>query len=270
MAADGKEGDSDEVTAGVLVIGDEILSGRTKDQNIGYIAEYLTNIGIQLTEVRIVPDVEARIVEAVNAMRSLYSYVFTTGGIGPTHDDITADSVAKAFGRPIDVDERAVAVMRTRYEPERLTETRLRMARIPEGAELVKNSVSSAPGFMLENVIVLAGVPRIMQVMLDDVTPRLRKGRKMLSRTVRVACPEGDVAPGLKRVQEAYPTVQMGSYPYFEKNKLGTNLVLRCTDAVQLGEAHGALWQMLEEDSFAANAKDVPPETPDGGSTETG
>lgn len=266
MAADDRQNDSDSVTAAVLVIGDEILSGRTKDRNVGYIAEYLTNIGIQLSEVRIVADVEERIVEAVNAMRSRYSYVFTTGGIGPTHDDITADSVAKAFGLPIDIDERAVALMRTRYEPGRLTETRLRMARIPEGAELVKNPVSSAPGFMVENVIVLAGVPRIMQVMLDDVAPRLRTGRRMLSRTVRVARPEGDVAPGLKRVQEAYPDVQMGSYPYFEKSKLGTHLVARCTDAARLEEAHGVLWRMLEDEGFATDATDIPPETPDDGS----
>ena len=239
-----------EVTAGLIVIGDEILSGRTKDANIAYIAAYLTEIGIRLNEVRIVADEEAEIVEAVNALRAAYTYVFTTGGIGPTHDDITADSVAKAFGVPIDVDERAVALMRQRFDPSRLTEARLRMARIPEGAELVHNPVSMAPGFMIENVIVMAGVPRIMQVMLDSVTPRLRKGRKMLSRTVRVDQPEGDVAPGLRRVQDEFPDVQMGSYPFFEDGRLGTRLVLRSIETERLEDALKAALQMLEDEKF--------------------
>ncbi|MCG8562107.1 MAG: competence/damage-inducible protein A [Hyphomicrobiales bacterium] len=239
-----------EVTAGVIVIGDEILSGRTKDANIAYIAAYLTEIGIRLKEVRIVADEEDEIVGAVNALRAAYTYVFTTGGIGPTHDDITADSVAKAFGVPIDVDERAVALMRQRFDPSRLTEARLRMARIPEGAELVDNPVSMAPGFMLENVVVMAGVPRIMQVMLDAVTPRLRKGRKMLSRTVRVDQPEGDVAPGLRRVQDAFPDVQMGSYPFFEEGRLGTRLVLRSIEIGRLEDALQAALRMLEEEKF--------------------
>jgi len=245
------------VTAALIVIGDEILSGRTKDKNIGYLAEYLTAIGIRLEEVRVVPDDEDRIVEAVNTLRAQFTYVFTTGGIGPTHDDITADSVAKAFGVPIDIDERALALMRQRYEPERLTEARLRMARIPDGADLVDNSVSITPGFMLENVIVMAGVPRIMQVMLDAVTPRLKKGRKMLSRTVRVEAPEGDLAPGLSTVQAAFGDVQMGSYPFFEKGTLGSHLVLRGTDEPRLEEARIAIWQMLRDAGFADNARDV-------------
>jgi molybdenum cofactor synthesis domain-containing protein len=257
MISDSKNTGSDIVTAALMVIGDEILSGRTKDQNIGYIAEYLTGIGIQLKEVRVVADDEAEIVTALNALRQRYSYVFTTGGIGPTHDDITADSVAKAFGVSIDIDERAVALMRERYEPERLTETRLRMARIPEGAELVRNSVSSAPGFMLENVIVLAGVPRIMQVMLDDVAPKLKTGLKMLTRTVRVVRPEGDVAPGLGRLQQKFPDVSMGSYPYFSKNRLGTNLVLRSTDEALLASALEALWEMLKSEGFSSHAEEV-------------
>ena len=239
-----------EVTAGVIVIGDEILSGRTKDANIAYIAAYLTEIGIRLKEVRVVADEEDEIVGAVNALRAAYTYVFTTGGIGPTHDDITADSVAKAFGVPIDVDERAVALMRQRFDPSRLTEARLRMARIPEGAELVDNPVSMAPGFMIENVVVMAGVPRIMQVMLDAVTPRLRKGRKMLSRTLRVDQPEGDVAPGLRRVQDAFPDVQMGSYPFFEDGRLGTRLVLRSIEIGRLEDALQAALRMLEEEKF--------------------
>lgn len=255
--ADHSEEGESVVTAALIVIGDEILSGRTKDQNIGYMADYMTAIGIRLEEVRVVPDDEDRIVEAVNTLRTRFTYVFTTGGIGPTHDDITADSVAKAFGVSIDIDERALALMRQRYEPERLTEARLRMARIPDGADLVDNSVSITPGFMLENVVVMAGVPRIMQVMLDAVTPRLKKGRKMLSATVRVEEPEGDVAPGLGAVQGDFEDVQMGSYPFYEKGTLGTHLVLRATDEGRLEAARAAIWQMLKDAGFDANSRDV-------------
>ena len=255
--ADHSETGESVVTAALIVIGDEILSGRTKDQNIGYMADYMTAIGIRLEEVRVVPDDEDRIVEAVNTLRARFTYVFTTGGIGPTHDDITADSIAKAFGVSIDIDERALALMRQRYEPERLTEARLRMARIPDGADLVDNSVSITPGFMLENVVVMAGVPRIMQVMLDAVTPRLKKGRKMLSATVRVEEPEGDVAPGLGAVQGDFEDVQMGSYPFYEKGTLGTHLVLRATDEGRLEAARAAIWQMLKDAGFDANSRDV-------------
>ncbi|RME99418.1 MAG: competence/damage-inducible protein A [Alphaproteobacteria bacterium] len=248
---------TETVTAGLLVIGDEILSGRTKDKNIGYIADYLTAIGIQLKEVRIVPDEEERIIEAVNALRKRYTYMFTTGGIGPTHDDITADSIAKAFGVPIDVDPRAVALMEKRYKPGDLTAARLRMARIPQGAELIRNSVSAAPGFMLENVIVLAGVPRIMQVMLDDVAGRLKTGAKMLSHTIRVERPEGLVATALAALQEQFEDVQMGSYPFMEKDRLGTHLVLRSTDKARLEEAVAALWEMLEREGLAECAQDI-------------
>ena len=193
--------------------------------------------------------------DAVNTCRAKHDYVFTTGGIGPTHDDITADSVAKAFGVAVDIDARAIALMRERYEEKDLTETRLRMARIPEGAELIENSVSKAPGFMIGNVIVMAGVPRIMQVMLDDVAPRLKTGRKLLTRSVRVERPEGDMAPGLGALQKQFPDVQMGSYPYFEKGILGTNLVLRSSDEDLLAEALKALWEMLEEEGVADRAQ---------------
>src|SRR6185436_9982373 len=161
------------VTAGLLVIGDEILSGRTKDKNIGYVAEYLTMIGIDLKEVRIVPDEEPEIVAALNALRGRYDYVFTTGGIGPTHDDITADAVAKAFGVSIDVDPRARALLMEGQREDYLNAARLRMARIPDGAELVLNRVSRAPGFFIGNVIVMAGVPRVMEAMLDALGPLL-------------------------------------------------------------------------------------------------
>src|SRR5271155_5305051 len=183
------------VTAALLVIGDEILSGRTKDKNIGYIAEYLTDIGIDLKEVRVVADEEPEIVAALNALRPRYTYVFTTGGIGPTHDDITADCVAKAFGVPIGYDPRVVAIMKERYGSlgTELNEARMRMTRIPQGAELVPNKVSAAPGFWIGNVIVMAGVPSIMQAMLDAAAPKLRTGVKMLSESVRADCREGDI-----------------------------------------------------------------------------
>src|SRR5262249_30783083 len=195
------------VTASLLVIGDEILSGRTKDKNIGYIAEYLTGIGIDLREVRVVADNEAAIVEALNALRVRYTYVFTTGGIGPTHDDITADRVAQAFGGAIDYDQRGVALLKGGYAPmgTAMKGARMRMTRVPRGAELVPNKVSAAPGFWIGNVIVMAGVPSIMQAMLDEVAPQLKTGIKMLSETVRADCREGDVGTELGEIAKAHP-----------------------------------------------------------------
>ncbi len=234
------------VTAAILVIGDEILSGRTKDKNIGYIAEYLTNIGIDLREVRVVADVEDDIVAALNALRSRYDHVFTTGGIGPTHDDITADSVAKAFGVPIDVDPRARALLLERIPEDQLNEARLRMARIPEGATLIENPVSKAPGFSIGNVHVMAGVPAIMQAMLDGLAPRLATGKKMLSRSVAAGLKEGDIAGPLGAIQAAFPDVSMGSYPNFDP-VLGftTTLVLRSRDEARLAAAEAEVVAML-------------------------
>jgi molybdenum cofactor synthesis domain-containing protein len=224
----------EEVTAALLVIGDEILSGRTKDRNIGVVADHCTQIGIRLKEVRIVPDDEDAIRAAVTELKRAYDYVFTTGGIGPTHDDITADSIARTFGVPIAVDKRAVALLRERYADADLTPARLRMARIPEGAELIDNPVSKAPGFQIGNVIVMAGVPAIMQAMLQAVTPRLKTGAKMLSDSIRVLAPEGQIATPLAACQRAFPDVSMGSYPFFEEGQFGTNLVLRSVDENRL------------------------------------
>jgi molybdenum cofactor synthesis domain-containing protein len=240
------------VTAALIVIGEEILSGRTRDENIAYIAAYLTRIGILLREVRVVADVDAEIVAAVNALRSRFTYVFTTGGIGPTHDDVTTDAIAKAFGVAVVVDPEAVAAMRQRFSERELTPARLRMARVPEGASLIGNAISRAPGYMIGNVIVMAGVPRIMQVMLDSVSPRLRKGRPMLARSVRVDAPEGDVAPGLAELQAAHPEVQMGSYPFFENKRLGTYVVLRSTEEAKLDAAQKGLWILIHREGFAA------------------
>ena len=240
------------VTAALIVIGDEILSGRTKDMNIGYIADHCTAIGIQLLEVRIVADDEDEIVAAVNALRAKYTYVFTTGGIGPTHDDITADSIAKAFGVGIDVDQRILDMMMPFYKKRgvELTPARLRMARLPDGAEMVENSISIAPGFMMDNVITMAGSPSVMQVMLDAVTPRLRKGRVMHSEAIDLDCPEGTVADMLADHQKAYPDVSMGSYPTIRNNRPCTQLVLRSIDADLLQQATDELKNKLTAQSL--------------------
>ncbi|MBX2806695.1 MAG: competence/damage-inducible protein A [Hyphomicrobiales bacterium] len=238
----------DVVTAALLVIGDEILSGRTKDKNIGAIADHLTEIGVRLSEVRVVPDEEVEIVDALNAMRARYHYVFTTGGIGPTHDDITADAVAQAFGVSIDIDPRAVAIMRQRFSQDELTPARLRMTRIPAGAELVENSVSLAPGFFIGNVIVMAGVPNIMESMLKAVTPKLRTGTKLLSITLHAMAPEGRIAPFLSAAQDAYPDVKMGSYPYVKDGRFGVHLVLRAVDQARLETAMADLEGRLGKD----------------------
>jgi molybdenum cofactor synthesis domain-containing protein len=224
----------EEVTAALLVIGDEILSGRTKDKNIGFVADHCNQIGIRLKEIRVVADDEAAIIGAVNELRRAYTYVFTTGGIGPTHDDITADSISRALGVSIDVDPRAVELLRERYAEADLTPVRLRMARIPEGAELIENSVSKAPGFKIDNVIVMAGVPAIMEAMLLAVTPRLKTGPKLLSDSIRINAPEGQIAAQLAACQRTFPDVAMGSYPFFEKGRHGTNLVLRSTEVGRL------------------------------------
>jgi molybdenum cofactor synthesis domain-containing protein len=236
------------ITAGLLVIGDEILSGRTKDKNIGFVADYLTAIGIDLREVRVVGDEEQAIIEALNALRTRYSYVFTTGGIGPTHDDITADSIAKAFGVAIDHDPRAVALMRQRFGPADLNEARLRMARIPKGAELIANKVSTAPGFRIDNVLVMAGVPTIMQAMLEEVAPSLKTGHRMLSQTVRADLREGDIGTELAEVAKSHPDVIIGSYPFFDEARgPNTNIVARARDAAKLADATAAVRTMLDE-----------------------
>ncbi len=236
------------ITAAVMVIGDEILSGRTKDKNIGTLADYLGAIGIDLREVRVVPDVEEEIVAAVNALRQRYTYVFTTGGIGPTHDDITADAIAKAFGVAISEDERAIKLLLERIKPEDLNEARRRMARIPFGAELIENSISKAPGFMLGNVIVMAGVPSIMQVMLDAVAPRLATGQKMLVETIEAfGLPEGAYAAGLGEIAAHFLSVSIGSYPSFQNGAFRNQIVLRSKEAGPLAQAVGQVQALLEK-----------------------
>ena len=222
----------EEVSAAILVIGDEILSGRTADVNIHHIARVLTDIGIDLREARVVPDIEAEIVAAVNALRAHYTYVFTTGGIGPTHDDITAEAVAKAFGVDLEESSEALAMLLERYGPRyEMNEARRRMARIPKGADLVRNSVSGAPGFQLGNVFVLAGVPNIMQAMLEDIVPRLKTGTPVTSRTIAAAMGESAIAAPLGQIQRRHPNVAIGSYPAFGEGGPKCSLVVRGRDA---------------------------------------
>lgn len=223
---------SKTITAAIVVIGDEILSGRTKDKNIGYIADFCTSVGIDLSEVRIVPDVEDEIVAAVNALRARYTYVFTTGGIGPTHDDITADAIARAFGVGISENPEVIEMLLTRIKPEDLNEARRRMARIPHGAQLVKNRVSTAPGFWIGNVIVMAGVPSIMQAMIDAVADKLETGVKMIIETIDAGgIPEGAYAAGLSEIATAHPVLSIGSYPSFADGKFKNQIVVRGKDA---------------------------------------
>lgn len=233
-------------TAALLVIGNEILSGRTQDTNIQWIGDKMTQLGIRLTEVRVVPDVEATIVRTVNEMRSQFTYLFTTGGIGPTHDDITAASMAKAFGVKLVLDPEARQLLLNYYGSEdQLTAPRLKMATIPEGATLIQNPVSAAPGFKMENVYVMAGVPRIMQSMLDDIIVGLEPGAPILSNTVTCGLGESAIAQDLAEIQNAYPAVEIGSYPHYRSGVLGLSLVLRSTNNDKLHEATGNVIAMI-------------------------
>ncbi|MGE0007867.1 MAG: competence/damage-inducible protein A [Parvibaculaceae bacterium] len=236
-------------TAAVLLIGDEILSGRTKDRNLGFLADYLSALGIDLKEARVVPDSEDEIVDAVNALRRRYTYVFTTGGIGPTHDDITADAVAKAFGVPIGHHPQAVEILLGHFRQigREANEARLRMARTPEGATLIANPVSKAPGFQMGNVFVMAGIPKVMNAMMEDVAGRLERGKPVGARTVTVEGGEGDVAKPLKEIQERHPLVVIGSYPFESQQGFATSLVLRSRDEDALAAALDEVRHMAEE-----------------------
>lgn len=219
-------------TAALLVIGDEILSGRTEDKNIAQVARWLNSQGIRLHEVRVVPDIENAIVAAVNALRSAYDYVVTTGGIGPTHDDITVDSIAAAFGVPVITHPEARAILERYYQEHglELTQARLRMARVPEGGELIPNPTSGAPGVKMDNVYILAGVPNIAGAMLEGLDGKLQGGRPMRSVTVSAHAAESEVAALLRQVQEEYPGVSIGSYPFHRDGRFGADFVVRSED----------------------------------------
>jgi molybdenum cofactor synthesis domain-containing protein len=237
---------SESVTAAVLVIGDEILSGRTQDTNTNYIAKFLGALGIDLMEARVVPDIEDEIVAALNALRVRYTYVFTTGGIGPTHDDITADAVAKAFGVGIEHHPEALAMLAARFtNPADFNDMRKRMARIPLTAELVRNKASVAPGFRIGNVFVMAGVPMIMRAMLEDIEPRLTRGALVHSKTVAARIPEGKIAAGLMAIQKDFPELAIGSYPYYREDGFGVQLVARGRDATKVEEAAVAIEALI-------------------------
>ena len=229
------------VTACLIIIGNEILSGRTVDANLPYLAKALGEIGIQLAEARVVPDDEGEIVDAVNICRAKHDYVFTTGGIGPTHDDITAAAIAKAFDRPFGRNAEAEARLLAYYPPEKVNDARMSMADMPDGADLIDNPVSIAPGFRIENVHVLAGVPKIMQAMLDNVLPTLKGGAVVASRSVTMFMPEGELAMHLNKLQAAHPSLDIGSYPFFGSEGPGSTIVFRGTEMTRINQAANAL-----------------------------
>lgn len=254
----GSPGGDGVVTAAVLIIGDEILSGRTQDTNLRDIARYLGVHGVDLCEARTVPDVLDEIVDALNALRARYDYVITTGGIGPTHDDITADAVAAAFGVELEEHPDILAMMQSRWG-DQMNAARRRMARVPVGGSLVNNPVQGPPGFTIGNVFVLAGVPQIMRGMLEDVGPRLRSGAVVLSRTVRVeGSGEGAIAGPLEAVAKAHPSLSLGSYPFFNEGLYGSNLVLRSRDAAELSATVGELIAALRAAGIE-NVREVEP-----------
>jgi len=235
------------VTAALLVIGNEVLSGRTQDANLKFLGENLNAIGIQIREARVVPDLEDEIVDALNALRARYDYVFTTGGIGPTHDDITSAAIAKAFGRKLTRQPEAEALLRAHYKPEDVTEARLKMSEMPDGATLIENPVSKAPGYRVENVIVMAGIPRIMQGMFEGFRHTLQGGRTVGSRSITVSIPEGVAAKPLGAIQEDFPDVEIGSYPFVRNGKVGTCLVARAPDTARLDAAADAIRAMVRD-----------------------
>lgn len=232
------------VSAAVLIIGNEVLSGRTRDANLQFLAAALGDIGIRVREARVVEDDQADIVQAVNALRHRYDYVFTTGGIGPTHDDITAGAIAAAFGVPLQRNPEAVACLERQYRPEDRNAARMKMAELPAGATLIANPISNSPGFRLDNVFVLAGVPKIAQAMFDSIRHSLTGGAKMLSRTVTIYLAEGLLAAGLAEVQACHTEVEIGSYPFIRADRLGSAIVVRGTDPAKVDAAASAVAEL--------------------------
>ena len=233
-------------TAAVIVIGNEILSGRTQDINLGYLGKRFDELGIQLIEARVVRDVPKEIIHAVNHLRKNCDYVFTTGGIGPTHDDITTDCIAEAFGVEVERNQAAVKCLTDKYGKE-INDASMRMANIPIGATLVENPVSGAPGYQLENVYVFAGVPNIMQAMFEGVAPELVGGDPVLTRTLSVHLKESQIATGLSKLQEEYPDISIGSYPFYRNRRFGTSVVSRGTDEDQLQILDQKLRDLMSE-----------------------
>ena len=233
--------------AALIIIGNEILSGRTQDKNLSYLANWLNEIGIQLSEVRVIRDEEKVIIDTVNYLRSEYDYVFTTGGIGPTHDDITSLSIARAFGVELEVNDKALSILKEYYKDSELTEARMKMTMIPIGAELVDNPVSKAPGFKMDNVFVMAGIPSIMQGMLEGARRFLKGGDVVKSMSIDVFTPESNVAQALTDLQNKYNDVEIGSYPFSKDNRFGTTLVMRSSDEKKLHQCDEELKQLMKE-----------------------
>lgn len=234
-----------KITACLIIIGNEILSGRTQDKNIAFIAKNLTDIGISLTEVRVIPDHEPTIIDTVNYCRAMFDYIFTTGGIGPTHDDISSGCIAKCFSVPLIRNKEAEKILLAHYGAENLNSARLKMAEIPDGARLIYNPVSAAPGFIIGNVYVMAGVPRVMQAMFDGIKSELRGGDKVLSRTISIYVTEGVIADWLTSLQNQFPDVEIGSYPFIRNQRLGTSLVCRSGNIESLSNCYEKLKSFL-------------------------
>lgn len=245
-----------DVTACIVVIGNEVLSGRTRDANIQMVGQGLAAVGIRLREARVIPDHADTIISTVNECRARYDYVFTSGGIGPTHDDITTDCIAQAFGVAVERNAEAVRRLENHYGTQELNEARLRMARIPHGATLIDNPVSQAPGFQIGNVFVLAGVPRIAQAMFDGIKHSLRGGIPMLSRSIAAYLREGDLASPLAEIQQQFPDVELGSYPFVRNGRLGVSIVGRSTDRARLDHALSTVAQAMRAAGVEPEADD--------------
>jgi len=241
--------EAQQVTAAMLIVGNEVLSGRTQDKNLAFVANALGEIGIDMREVRIVPDEMDEVVAAVNALRARYTYVFTTGGIGPTHDDITADCIAAAFGVKLEMHPLAVQLLEAHYDAQGIefNAARARMARIPEGASLIDNPVSTAPGFRIENVHVMAGVPKIMQAMMENILPTLEGGEKLSSVTITSQVPEGSIADEMEQLQAAHPQVSIGLYPFYGADGAGVSVVARGVDMLALAAVEQAVKDLFTE-----------------------
>jgi molybdenum cofactor synthesis domain-containing protein len=243
-----------QVTAGIIIIGNEILSGRTQDLNINFLANSLSDIAIDLIEVRVVKDIESNIIDAVNQLREKYNYVITSGGIGPTHDDITTSSIAKALGLKVVRDITAQKILENYYPKEKLNDARLKMADIPDGAELLDNPVSAAPGYKIQNIFVFAGVPRIMQAMFHAAKEFMQPGMKVYSKSISVFITEGDIAKDLTKLQVNFPDVEIGSYPYIKNERLGTSLVFRSIDQHKLNECYHLMQDFLNSKKIEIDA----------------
>jgi molybdenum cofactor synthesis domain-containing protein len=242
--------------AALAVIGNEILSGRTQDKNIAYLAKWLNQQGIRLHQVRVVPDETDEIVVAVNALRAKYDYLFTTGGIGPTHDDITVDAIAAAFKVPVIMHPRAEKVLREHYQ-DRITDARLRMARVPQGADLIENAVSAAPGIQMENVYIMAGIPSVMQGMLASLEGKLAGGAPVVSQTVSAYVAESQVADLLVQVEASFADILVGSYPVWRGNRVGANFVVSSPQPEQVNLAAQAIRDGLQQMGIAVEAAEI-------------